>query len=522
MSHIAHTHKQECEKLGITGSGAAVQAELQQLTSQLPGLFERLVSELRSPQLQPAIAYYQAFTQYAHGGSGNGAGKQQEAAALPDVLPVLTEVRSRATPAWTGAADAANNVAPTSAAASGGIDWGISADGGDAAAPGAAAADGGITWDLGDLPAASAGAGASDAAAAGISWDLGAEAAAAAAEAPAEGDAAAAAGGGGGPSLNWDIDLSGVDMEASGQDAAAGAGGINWDVDTPAAADEGGSAAAGGSSSGGGAAARDASAAWLQHDSEYRARLVDDLQELRAFLRSRAAGLSGSSSSQDLLRALAPDVVASTDARDVAAMLGVVEGCLARLADERLRQLLMIASSARCGCAGGGRSGVLARGPWCCAGQGRARSCSVTRAPRHTRDARQVCGAPVRQPSAQSRAGGQDAGGGSGDAGSAAGEPRAAGQPAAQGAAWHARVSRLVFLHWHAAAMHGCADARVTCHASSRTVHAVPAAAAAVRAHRCTPPAHHDARSWSTSWAACAGSRAQSRRPCPSSLRGAT
>ncbi|WIA18375.1 hypothetical protein OEZ85_009837 [Tetradesmus obliquus] len=59
------------------------------------------------------------------------------------------------------------------------------------------------------------------------------------------------------------------------------------------------------------------------------------------------AGLSGSSSSSDLLRALAPDVVASTDAGDVGHMLACVEALLAALNDEKLRQLLMISSSSR-------------------------------------------------------------------------------------------------------------------------------------------------------------------------------
>lgn len=62
---------------------------------------------------------------------------------------------------------------------------------------------------------------------------------------------------------------------------------------------------------------------------------------------SRKAGLSGSSSSSDLLRALAPDVVASTDAADVKRMLARVEQLLAALNDEKLRQLLMISGSSR-------------------------------------------------------------------------------------------------------------------------------------------------------------------------------
>jgi hypothetical protein len=168
------------------------------------------------------------------------------------------------------------------------------------------------------------------------------------AEGVAGGDAAAADASAG-PSLNWDIDLSGIDMDASGTAEAVGAGGIDWGIDTPVAA---GAAAVPGSGNSGAAgvsagASSEASAARLQLDSEYRSQLLDDLQELRAFLLSRKAGLTGSSSSQDLLRALAPDVVASTDARDVGQMLLLVEKLLGELNADKLRQLLMISSSAR-------------------------------------------------------------------------------------------------------------------------------------------------------------------------------
>jgi hypothetical protein len=335
---------QECEKLGITGSGAAVQTELAQLTQQLPGLFESLVGDLRSTQLAPAISFYQHFTAYAHSSSGSSTAQQQQ--ALPDVLPVLTEVRQGNTAPPKAAAAAAADAANNSAAGGGGIDWdlGGGGSGGDAAAGGGS----GISWDLGLDVSAAAGAGGEAAAeAGGISWDFAVEPADDTAAAGGGNSSAAAAGAG--PSLDWDIDLSGIDVEGSGQDASAA--GVNWDIDMGAAGGSGDStaAAAGGGDSTAAATASsgDASAARLQADSEYRAQLVDDLQELRAFLLARQAGLSGASASQDLLRALAPEAVASTDARDVGAMLAVVEGCLAQLNGEQLRQLLMIASSPR-------------------------------------------------------------------------------------------------------------------------------------------------------------------------------
>jgi hypothetical protein len=361
---------QECEKLGISGT-APVGQELRQLSSKLPGLFLDLTQQLRSSeQLDKAISYYQHFTQYAH---GSDAGKQAAAAVsssseqqdLPEVLHVLTEVRERRTAAYTpeGGADAANNAAAAGVANAVSIEWGSELSGSlDAATSSSAAgidwgaadaaaaagdAGGGISWDLGDLSAA-AGGGDEGAAAAGgdgggISWDV-------AVEEPAAADAGEAAAAAAGPSLDWDIDMSGIGVESAGESStAAAAPGIDWGIDLGAAgidAAAAGSTAAGASSAAAAAGfSGDAAADRLQHDSEYRSQLLDDLQELRAFLLSRKAGLSGSSSSSDLLRALAPDVVASTDAGDVGRMLSCVEGLLAALNDDKLRQLLMISSS---------------------------------------------------------------------------------------------------------------------------------------------------------------------------------
>jgi hypothetical protein len=324
------------------------------------------VQQLRSnEQLDKAISYYQHFTQYAH---GSDAGKTAAAAAatgqqqgeLPDVLHVLSEVRERRTAAYVpeGGADAANNAAAAAAgAADGGIDWGLELSAGLGAAAGAGgvdwgvsdaaaaasgdtAADGGISWDLGDLTAAAAGGSAAGGDGGGISWDV-------AVEEPAAGEAGEAAAVAAGPSLDWDIDMSGIGVESAGESmVAAAAPGIDWGVDLDAtAAGSAGSTATADSAAAG--SSGDASADRLQHDSEYRSQLLDDLQELRAFLVSRKSGLAGSSSSSDLLRALAPDVVASTDAGDVACMLSSVDGLLAALNDDKLRQLLMISSSSR-------------------------------------------------------------------------------------------------------------------------------------------------------------------------------
>lgn len=354
---------QECAKLGITGT--SVGHELKQLAQQLPALFEQLVQQLRSSELDQIIHYYQHFTQYAHGDSPNLAGQQHQTLQehqLPNVLHLLTEIREGRTVPVSAASTAAagdNNVVGTGGAAGGGgadlgIDWGglidttaadSSTGGGgvdwsiEAGAAGTAdkhatkaATGAGISWDLGDVLPATGGGDGSDAA--GISWDV-------AVEPAADNDDAAAAAAG--PSLNWDIDMSGIGVEGGGDSATnAAAPGINWDLqlDTAGVKAEEADRTAGSSSS-------DASASRLQHDSEYRSQLQDDLLELRAFLISRKAELNNSSSSSNLLRALAPDVVSSTDLGDATRMLTVVDQLLSSLNDSKLKQLLMINSSNR-------------------------------------------------------------------------------------------------------------------------------------------------------------------------------
>eukprot|EP00775_Hariotina_reticulata_P008742 gene8742-8922_t len=332
----ASNYKKECEKLGI--SGAAVGQELQQLGKQLPTMFEQLVEQLRSSKLQETISYYQHFTSYAHGSeagkavSSHGAGRADSAAtAAAGTGAGGTSID------WGDVGEAANN-STASTAAAGGINWGMETF--ETPGPGTAGAAG-ISWDLGDIDmsaGADAGAAGGSDAAGGISWDL-------ALEPPADDAAAADAAGAGGPSLDWDIDTSGIGLESAGiaTEASAGAGSIDWGIEAePASAGPTLNPTAAG---GGGSC--DASASRLQHDPDYRSQLLDDLQELRAFLIIRKGGLSGSSSNADLLRALAPELVAATDLGGVLQMLQTVDGLIAALNDDKLRQLLMISSSSR-------------------------------------------------------------------------------------------------------------------------------------------------------------------------------
>lgn len=353
-----------------------VARELRSLTAQLPDIFDALVVELRLPELEDALQYYQAFTDYAHGnkpeltaantmaaagqtssssssGAQGGAAPPAAAAQQPPVLCVLREVREGTTaPPDAGVlgagADAVNNAAAAGGSEAGSIDWGLdlldSAQGADA---GGQTLTTGISWDLGGGDGGGGG---------GISWDVEVEQQQPAATAAAGGEGAAAGAAAGAlPSLDWDIDVSslGIDMQEEG---VAGEGGAHasGSVDPTGAASAGHcsgielSGAGGGGGDGGGSSSADVAAARLQGDAEYRALLLDDLQELRAFLIARRTGMASSGSGSELLRALAPEAISSTDAAAVGRMLAAVEKALASLQGERLRQLLLLATSSRC------------------------------------------------------------------------------------------------------------------------------------------------------------------------------
>ncbi|KAI8466248.1 MAG: hypothetical protein J3K34DRAFT_460987 [Monoraphidium minutum] len=303
----AANYKAECARLGIQGADA--RAELAQLGRQLPGRFQSIVEELRAPLLGEAAAYYAAFVAYAHTPPG--------AAAAPALLPTLTEVRDGTTapPAARGGGGGA--AAP--AAGGGGIeiDWdaALSGGGGDTAAASGGEAEGG-------------GGG-------GIDWDLDLSELAAAAAAGGGDDARGGSGeaeGGGGPAISWDIELT----EAAAEDGGAAAAPAPAAAPAAAAEDED-------------AAGAEAAALRLGADAEYRASLLDDLQELRAFLRQRAAELGGGGGGggSDLLSALLPPAVAAVDGRGAGRLLAGVEGALGALGDGGLRQLLLIAGSGR-------------------------------------------------------------------------------------------------------------------------------------------------------------------------------
>ncbi len=275
-----HTPPQECRQLGIDSRD--IRGGLLGLTAELPALAGAAVDALQADGITQGIAYYAALVGSQQQGGEAGAAA---AAAADAVLPTLREVRDGRTVPPAEPAEPA--VVDASAAASGSgaleVDWDLGAaleavgggeDGGSGGGGGAPA--GGISWDLdaSDLAAAEAAPGAAPGV---ISWDVDVEVSAEGAE--GEGGSSEAGASSAPAGISWDIELSGVgeDTTASEQpDSGAAAAGSGDTVAGPATAAAEAAAAA--------EATEPAAVRRLVADAAYRAQLLDDLHELRAFL----------------------------------------------------------------------------------------------------------------------------------------------------------------------------------------------------------------------------------------------
>jgi hypothetical protein len=299
----------ECEGLGVgaacdAGGGAAeLRQGLAGLAAELPALMGSALEAAAAPEVGAAAEYYAAFTATLQQGGGGGGG----GAAPAELLPTLAEVRAGRTQApEEGAAEeeGAAGEAPQ-------VDWDLGGGGGGG---GGGEEGNGMSWDL-DAPA--------DGGGGEIAWDV--------VEAPEEeGEAAEPSGA---PAVSWDIDVSGAGEAA----AAAGDAASGTPAPPPRAAQSGREAAA--------AALRAAPPAVrrLAADAGYRSRLLDDLHELKAFLRQRRAELHGAAG----LAAAAPAAVAAVDADRAGALAAAVDGALAALTGPRLARLVSLSCSAR-------------------------------------------------------------------------------------------------------------------------------------------------------------------------------
>ncbi|KAL4459017.1 hypothetical protein ABPG75_013882 [Micractinium tetrahymenae] len=328
--------QQECQQLGINSGN--IRAGLLGLTAELPALVGAALESLQADPVTQALEYYAAVTaqQQEQQGSGGGA---PEAGQL---LAVLAEVwEGRTAPPEPAAGEPAAGAEGSGGEAGGSgtclqVDGDLGAAleavgggeaGGDSAAADAAGASG-ISWELDAADLAAAG---EQAGPAGISWDV---EVAPSAELGGEGEPASADGAPAG--ISWDIDISGTGETEQEAAAAASASGSGARGGAPAAQ----------------AAAAAAAGEWpatvrrLVEDAAYRARLLDDIFELRAFLMQRCHELGGKSN--ELLVSSASEAVRHVSADVAAAMLQGVEAAVALLSGEKLKRLISLRTSPRC------------------------------------------------------------------------------------------------------------------------------------------------------------------------------
>lgn len=262
---------QECQQLGIDSRN--IRAGLLGLTAELPTLVGAAVESLQAEQVTQALDYYAAVT----------AQQQEQPGSEPgQLLPVLAEVREgRTAPPQPAASDPVAADDGSGEAESSGtglqVEWDLGAaleavGGGEAGSDSAAGpGGGGISWELDAADLAAAG---EEGAPPGVSWD---------AEAQADGgDEAQPDGADGAPAgISWDIDISGTgETEQQAAEAGGGDGGApTSQAPTPTPAAE--------------AEEWPATVRRLVEDAAYRARLLDDLYELRAFLMQVLDGAGG-------------------------------------------------------------------------------------------------------------------------------------------------------------------------------------------------------------------------------------
>jgi hypothetical protein len=311
---------QECAALGVEPSD--IRGGLRRLTAELPPLVGAAIQALQAEGITQGMAYYAAAAaagrrqreeeeEEEEGGMPGQGGGPAAAAVEEELLPVLFELRQGRT------APPARQTAPPDQQ-----QQGQRGEGG--AGEGEAALE--VDWDLGAALEAVEGsdsaAGDGGAPAAGISWELDASELAAG-EADEGGDVGGEpAGAAAAPAeISWDIDISGAGADVETTGAAGAEGGAQ-----PQAAAAEDRAAIG--------KEEPAAVARLVEDAAYRARLLDDLLELRAFLRQRQRELGGRGG--ELLLAGAAPTEALVGADAAGAMLAAVEAALTQLGGEAL------------------------------------------------------------------------------------------------------------------------------------------------------------------------------------------
>ncbi|KAL4551677.1 hypothetical protein Ndes2526B_g05947 [Nannochloris sp. 'desiccata'] len=306
---------------GTSNTIPGLKKALTALTAQLPGLMGTAVESVKAQGVGDACTYYAAFINTMLSSDSKSSKSKQELVTLNEVREGRTEAPKEInlpvgeSNSCGGGIDwgveEANDVAP------GDVQWDIGVEDTDAATGGSGDA-GGISWDFETIAVETG-----DSGAAGIISDGGG----------AGGDATGAAG------ISWDIDIS---LSGTGEETAVAGGGTD-----ASSSDQTLTAAAVGTNdrSNGGIFEINASPeiSRLIVDGGYRAKLLDDLHELRAFLKARVNELA--SENQSLL-ASAPSEISSVDKAAAASMQSSVDSAITALTEPRTLQLVSLATSA--------------------------------------------------------------------------------------------------------------------------------------------------------------------------------
>jgi len=329
----ANDFQQELESMGIpAGSfGSAntipvLKKALTALTGQLPELMGTAVDAVKAQGVGDACSYYTAFINTMLSSDTETSKSKEELVTLDEVREGRTEA-----PKEINSLVGKNSNSGGGGGGGEGIDWGIE--------EAAAGAPGEVQWDIGvDDTVGDTTGDSKDASC--ISWEFEEMAV----EPDNSGNGTGSGGGGGAEGdagaagISWDIDIS---VSGTGEDTKVAGGG----VDAPSSDQI--LRAAGGETTGGGSGDIFDNASpensRLIVDGAYRAKLLDELHELRAFLKARVNELA--TENQSLL-ASAPSEISSVDKTAAASMQSSVDAAIAALTEPRTVQLISLASSA--------------------------------------------------------------------------------------------------------------------------------------------------------------------------------
>ena len=356
-----------CADLGVApesrsrpgGFAAAVAT----LTDGLDAVFRDAAAAARAESVGEAAAHYAEWIAWAHGRD----------ATVEELLPSLARLRAFADDdpepadaeeqgadqggfsvggdAGAGAGEGGFSVggdatpAEIVAPPAGGIDWDIGVGGGegevDSAPEVVAPPAGGIDWDLGDVAAEDESApGVVEPPAGGIDWgiDVGGEG-----EGDGDGSGSGSGSGSGAPvEIDWNIEAEIVVEDAGGGADSDPRANVNDDATAAALA---GPDSASVSASATAASSRRPFSAVLARQA-FRAGVVDDLLELRAFLRQRASDLRGKEATT-LLASAPASIRARVSPESMSSLAESCEAPVRVLRRDAARRALLVSTSAR-------------------------------------------------------------------------------------------------------------------------------------------------------------------------------